>query len=228
MRILRWLFLSFIVLIVCQANGQAKLGATIDSFPTNAVIGDTMAYSGSIFIHNYGSAFFGDTFALQYRINGVTYIANDPNVGIYLLSDTANLQPGDSVRKPIHIHFTSSVFLAAGSSGVVIWPISGSAATYDSSSYQFVLSGPAGLAQTTDERLHVYMDGSQLVVKLDEENLIKRVRIYDLNGKLMEERGLSSIATISLDKYASGIYFAEILFGDDSRNTFKIINMTGH
>ena len=208
MRILRWLFLLNIILVECQVNGQAKLGVTIDSFPTSGIIGDTTAYGGSIFLHNYGSSTFSDTFALLYSVNGSVYVASNPAVGIYLVSDTSQIPPGDSVKKSILIHFSPSIFQVVGSSGVVIWPISASAATYDSSSYQIVLTGPAGIAETAANKIKVYLDGQQLIVKTEAENLIKRVRIYDINGNLVGQQAIYSSATIPMDKYSSGMYFA--------------------
>jgi hypothetical protein len=71
------------------------------------------------------------------------------------------------------------------------------------------------------------MDGSQLFVKTAGENLLKRVRIYDVSGALLSEEDVSSSAVIEMAKYASGLYLVRVTFGDDSEKVFKIVNLSG-
>ena len=221
-------------LIVCMAfvgggiDAQSILGITIDSFPTNGHIGDTATYYGSVFIHNYSGVAFSDTLALGYSVNGTTYNANNPAVGIYFKRDTAAVSPHDSVKKSFLIHFTPSIFQIVGTSGVVIWPIAPTAVISDSASCQVALDLAAGIAQTDAEKLLVYMEGSQLYLKTDAQNLLKRVRIYASNGQFIEEQSITSSSVIQMDKYATGLYIAQVTFADDSQKAFKIINMSSH
>ena len=229
MRIRNCLLILLITAASGRLSGQTVLGVTIDSFPSQILIGDTVLHSGTIFIHNYGTQSFSDTVYLEYKVDGVTYSSNSPGTGIYF-RDSVNISPGDSDKKEILIHFTPSIFQTVGTSGVVIWPISVYLNTLppDTSSFPVVLTYPAGIAQNSDARLLVYMNGALLDIKTTTGNELKRVRIYTINGQLIEDQAVALPASIAMDKYADGMYLAEIIFADDSHKIFKIINMTGH
>ncbi len=229
MKVVKWLLILCVFLVTSQVKSQARLGVTIDSFPTIGVIGDTTTHAGYIFIHNYGNQIYSDSVYLGYEVDSTTHYSNSPGFGIYF-SDTANIAVGDSVKKKLLIHFTPSVFRNIGTSGVVIWPIAvlGTALAPDTTSFQVVLNGAADIAKTDGEKLLVYMVASQLYIKTEGENLLKRVRIYAISGQLIEERSVYSSTIINMGNHPVGMYIAQIMFADDSQKAFKIVNLASH
>jgi hypothetical protein len=231
MRINKWYLILILALTGMEAMGQARLGVSIVSFPGSGSMGDTTTYFGTILINNYGNATFSDSVYLDYEVDSSVHLSTNPGVGIYF-ADTAYLMPGDSVQKQILVHFTPSIFSAVGTSGVVIWPVcpetNANLLPPDTATYDVSISWPAGIAQTEGEKLLVYMDGQELNIKTDAGNLLSHVRIYDVNGKLIEEQAVTSSAIIGMDNYAAGMYIAEVIFTDQSRKDYKIINVGGH
>jgi hypothetical protein len=226
---MKWFLILWLGLVACQVKAQDTLGVRIVSFPTSGIIGDTAGYSGIISLHNYGTQTVSDSMYLEYEVGGIIYNSKTPNAGLFFW-DTINIAPQDSETKQISIHFTPTIFRTIGTSGVVIWPI----CPYDphiladTTTWSPVLTYPESIAGTYGEKLLVYMDGSQLYIKMNAENLLKRVRIYAINGKLIEEQDLSSSGIITMDKYAAGMYIAEVMFADGSLKTYKIVNIASH
>jgi hypothetical protein len=228
MRIGRCLLILSIVLISCQVKAQARLGVSVDSLPTSGQRGDTSAHTASMFIYNFGNQSITDSIVLRYEVDGTTYYSNNPGQGIYFF-DTTSVSPGDSIKKYLQIHFTPTIFRTVGTSGVVIWPIAvhNTGLVPDTSSCFIDVTGGVGIAETSDQKLLVYMDGPQLVVKITGENLLKRVRIYTVSGVLLSEEEVSSSAIMEMREYASGLYLVRVTFVDESEKVFKIVNLAG-
>ena len=110
----------------------------------------------------------------------------------------------------------------------MIWPISNSASTYDSSFYTVFVTLVADVEPVPDKKLRVYINEQQLFVKTDEQNLLKRVRIFDTQGRLIVDDELTSSGAIPLGRYAGGVYWVEVLLNDNSRRVFKCINLATH
>ena len=227
MKTLKWLFLSCIIFVCCQARAQAKLGITIDSFPSQIVLNDSISYYGSFVVHNYGTEAFNGSFSLNYIVNDTLYNSTTDS-GINFPSTSLTIGPdSSSVPQQLIIHGNTGAFSIVGSSGVVIWPISLSATTYDSASVVVEVTFPANLNPISSQNLQVYINQQQLVINTNAQNLLKRVRIYDIQGQLLIEQAVSSSKTIPLNKYAAGCYLAEVILNDNSQHVFKVINMAG-
>ncbi len=225
MKPLKLLFLAGVLFISCHITGQAKLGVTIDSFPTQIALLDTAAQHFNLYIHNYGDSIFNDSVALKYTVNGTVYIADTIDHGFYLPVESLNLAPHDSVLRQLTVNFNLPSFQTIGSSAVVIWPIS-HAATYDSLFYAIEVTFPAGTVPVSASKLEVYINQQQLWINADAENSVKRVRIYDIGGQLLFEQGLFSTLVIPMNKYSSGCYLAEIILNDNSRRVFKLAKIS--
>jgi len=226
MKPLRWLFLASASFLCYQLSAQARLGFIIDSFPPIMALNDTAQYTRGIFIKNYGNAIFSDTVRMRYMVNDTGYSGSMKNVGLYLRPDTTYLLPGASVRKELIIEFNLPNFQYIGSSVVVIWPISDSAATNDSVIYneQIVDSLTAGVVTNTDGKLRVFMQGQQLVIDPSDENFVGHLSLYNALGKLLLNREISASTIIPMDRYSFGCYFAELTLLDESKRIFKVMN----
>jgi hypothetical protein len=228
MKTLRWLALAGILFISCQAGAQAKLGITIDSFPTQITLLDSGTVQNlTMHIHNYGDSLFNNTVSLEYKLNGTLYSADTSGQGLYLLPQVDSIGVGDSILKTLTITYNLAPFYAIGSSAVVIWPISNGAATFDSLSYLLQVTFPANANTIPAENLHVFINQQQLFINTNTPNLLSRVRIYDIQGQLLTDRRISSSSIIPMNDYASGCYLIEVILNDDSKQIFKLVNITG-
>jgi hypothetical protein len=227
MKTLRWLFLLGVVLTSQLVEAQAKLGISIDSFPSQLILTDTITYHGSFTVHNFGTDTFNGSFTLNYTVNDSLYNSASDS-GIHFPGTTLTIPPGGSVgSQPLTIHTNTGAFSIVGSSGVVIWPISASALTYDSAFTSVEVTFPANVNAISSQQLQVFINQQQLFINTDAQNLVKRVRIYDIEGQLLTEQVVSSPAIIPMAKYSSGCYFAEVILNDDSRHVFKLVNIVG-
>jgi hypothetical protein len=224
MKTLRCIVLAGILFISCRANAQAKLGITIDSFPTQITIADSGLQQPLIMhVHNYGDTVFNGTVSLEYKLGATLYSATTLGVGLYFQSQIDSIGRGDSVQAQLIITYNQGPLCAIGSSAVVIWPISNAAATFDSLSYQIQVTGLASINKYPAENLHVFINQQQLFINTNTPNLLSRVRIYDIQGQLLLEQGISSSATIPMNSYVSGCYLVEIILNDGSRQVFKLV-----
>ena len=229
MKTLRWSVLVVVLFVSAGIRAQAKLGVTIDSFPTQVAFLDTAVKTCNLYLHNYGDSVFNDTFSLQYLINGTIYNANTQDHGLYLPSESLSIPAHDSVLRSLAINFNLPAFLNVGSSAVVIWPISSSAATYDSLTYVVNISdSPLGVPVVSGETLQVFINQQQLYIKSGAKNLLSRVRILDIQGQLLGEHNLSLPSVIPMNGYASGCYLVEVTLTDDTRQIFRVVNAGSH
>ena len=222
MKSLRLLFLFGAVSISCLVNGQAKLGVTIDSFPTQIALPDTATLHFNLYIHNYGDSIFNDSESLYYMVNGSLFLADTPGQGLYLPPESLSLAPHDSVLRQLTVNFNLSSFQTIGSSAVVIWPKANHTATYDSLFYAIEVTFTATAPCISASKLEVYITQQRLFINADPENYVRRVRIYDSEGQLMFEQGVFSHLVIPMNKYSDGCYLAEVILNDNSRKIFKL------
>ena len=226
MKPLRLLFFAVATFISCLVSGQAKLGVTIDSFPTQITLADTAVQHYNLYIHNYGDSIFNDSETLYYTVNGTLFLADTPGQGLYLPPESLSLAPHDSVLRQLTVKFNLPSFQTIGSSAVVIWPKANHTATYDSLFYAIEVTLTAGTTPVSASKLEVYINQQQLWVNADAENYVKRVRIYDIEGQLIFEQGLFSSLVIPMNKYSSGCYVAEVILNDNSRRVFKLAKIS--
>jgi len=224
MRALRWIFLAGIFFISTGVNAQAKLGITIDSLPSQITFLDTGNHNYNLYIKNYGDSAFDNTVSLLYSVNGAVYSADTQGTGFYFQSGTITIAPQATYQTTVGVNFNLPAFETVGSSAVVIWPISGAAATYDSVYYSVQVL-PAGVNNISTVQLRVYINQQQLFIQTNAQNLLSRVRIYDIGGQLVLEQGISSSTTIPLTPFTSGYYLVEVILNDGTRQVYKLINM---
>jgi hypothetical protein len=226
MKTLRWIVLALIVFISCQANAQAKLGITIDAFPTQIAHSDSgMQQQLIMHIYNDGDSVFNNTVSLQYKLDTTLYSADTNGSGIYFQAQAISLGIGDSVQEALYIDYNLTPFYEIGSSAVVIWPISNGAATFDSLSYLIQVTPVAGITPVAAQNLHVFINQGQLFINTNTPNLLNRVRIYDIEGQLLMEQRISSSTIIPMNNYASDCYLIEVILSDESRQVFKAVNI---
>jgi hypothetical protein len=225
MKTLRWFILLTTALAYFKVNAQAKLGIVVDSFPSQIVLtGNVDTVMGSFHIYNYGDSTFNGSFTLNYVVGGVQR-SSSLDSGIFFPSTSVTILAGDSSIENLFVHYDPNVFSIVGVSGVVIWPVSPTAATFDSTLVQIEVTYPAAISSPSSQKLEVYLNQQQLFINEGGENLVKRVRIYTTEGQLLTDLPLSSSAVIAMNKYASGFYIAELILNDDSRRVFKLANI---
>jgi hypothetical protein len=142
--------------------------------------------------------------------------------------------PGDStLQLTIQFNFHDPPY-KVGPSVVVIWPraitnLGVTIANADTvSRYIYIDSLVAALQPTDPGNLKVYLANQQLWIKSEGENPPQRVRIYDILGSLVLEKELPDLNPIPTGQYASGLYFAEVIFAGNERRIFKILYSEAH
>ncbi len=225
MKTLRWLLLLSAIITSQLVEAQASLGVSIDSFPSQLIFTDTSAYYGSFTVHNFGTATFNGSFSLNYTVNNALFNSAYDS-GLYYPGTTLTIAPGaSSTPQQLIIHANTAAFSNIGSSGVVIWPISVSALTYDSATTIVEVTFPANINAVSNQQLQVFINQQQLYINTDAQNLVKRVRIYDLMGQLLIEQPVSVSTIIAMNKYAAGCYLVEVILNDNSRKIFKVVDV---
>ncbi len=235
MKSIRFLLLLSIVFVALGTSAQGVL--SIDPNDLNSsVLPDTVAYGSnsgniSVWVRNTDSVTFTGQISIHYTIDYSTtdtvYTTSDSVSGIGYSQEADTIQAHDSIQKNLRFYFTGPKFTPSIGlpSGVVIWPVASGAITLDSVSRLIYIKDTTstGIQNSDVKKLKVYMDGNELLIKSDAENMPTRVRIYDALGDLMLQQDALLSGVISMNQYAQGVYFAEITLTDNSRLVYKVI-----
>ena len=223
----------FLVGLFCLGMLKAQVNVLrIDSnfltnFPNTLHAGDVFPLNFTI--HNDSAFTYNGTIQIGAKINGDSLVAD---TSIQAFEDTGfqtnvSIPAHDTISKSLIIHVLIPPFII-GSSGVVIWPIynyHGSLiSSIDTIGKSVTILHPLGINEADDKNLKVYLVGGQLTIQGDGEHLLKSVRLYDVEGALLNERPITINGTISMNQFANGIYLAEITFADNTRQVFKVFN----
>ena len=223
----------FLAALLCLGTLKAQVTVLridsnfLTSFPDTLHAGDS--FTLNLTIHNDSSFVYNGTIEIAARINGNALVAD---TSVQALEDTGYatnviIPNNSSITKSIIVHVLTPPFII-GSSGVVIWPISNfngnPISGVDSLSKTATILYPLGINEPNDKNLKVYLVGGQLNIQGDGEHLLKSIRLYDVEGALLNERPITINGTISMTQFANGIYLAEITFADNTRQVFKLLN----
>ena len=156
-----------------------------------------------------------------YRIGVDTITYFGPHtLGISFDTTIATVIPAHSqVTKLLHFNFSSQEFIA-GPSVVVIWPIAPGAVALDSATASFTIL--SGISPVGQDGLKAFMLGRQLIIESSDQ--LRDINIYDTRGALILRQEISTYATIPMQPFATGIYFAEVTLADNTHKVFKIYN----
>jgi hypothetical protein len=224
MKGLRLILLGLVMFIACHVNGQAKLGIQL----SNLVVSQDSAKSISFNIVNYGNSQFQGVVSLLYTVNGgaVTQ-SNISDTSLFQFeSGILTISPnGGSAQETVQV-YTTPQNINIGTSVVVIWPISQSALTYDSTttSVQVTPVLTSGLKSFADIKTDVFINQQQLFIQTTAENYLKHLRVYNLQGQLLIDQNLASSSALNMDKYSTGCYLVELTFIDNSQKVYKVVN----
>jgi hypothetical protein len=217
------LFLAFIVFEDCRA--QLRIDTTsLYQLGHSVVTGTTDSIN--IRLYNDDTIPIHDTITLGYRVDTSVHFGPDAFVNFSALIAIDSLGPHDSILVPVTFHFNPPRFSAPGPSVIVIWPISltnPNIACLDSAR-DTLYSIISNIVDPRQHRLNVFVLGGQLYIQAGDTEVLQRVRIFDIRGALVMQQGASGNTEISLNTYAAGIYFAEVLFEDNTRQVYKIFN----
>ena len=239
MKTLRALFLM-VALVTCNS----LKAQTILSMDTSALITfplDTHIHLGdSVFVPlqltNLGSsAISGDTLEFYYQIGGDStpvYVDDNAVSGISCLFDTF-YQPSHDfdtsarISRTLRFNFSPPRF-SVGTNWITIWPVllhaQGTVVTDTFYGYVNILNPATSINEPGYENLKVFMYEQQLIITDDCNEIPAQLKVYNDLGAMILEKQLSGSATIPMNKYSPGIYFAEVTFRDNSRRVFKVFN----
>lgn len=196
--------------------------AGVDSFPTTVALGTT----DSILVQlvNDDSIAWNGTIAFQYSVNGSAPISasNSIDSGLFFAPIVDSIAPGttsgalkiDILIEPDHFQVGPSV--------VIIWPFIPNAQV-DSLIAPVTVLPFAGIERQADNSPELYFANKHLVIQ-DLYSNLKRVRIYDLEGRLLMDNPLETSTIMPLNGLSAGTYFAEVLYGDNQRKVLQFVN----
>lgn len=230
-------YIIALVLLSIAAGAQAQLSLYVDSHAFDSIANRSYELNNNnaintptvqLAITNQTGTAFSDSIYFGYTVTGggtTRAYTSDTTVssGVYYPVSLATLPPqGSATVGTLIFHFTSPVFVV-GSSLVVIWPIvKGHNAQVDSVTIAFDITAPNGIAGINQSGRMVYMSGTDLVVR-QEENAIGSIRIFDLMGQLVATKDVQGNTRIPMSPYAEGIYTVEVLTTQGDRQVYKVL-----
>ncbi len=166
-------------------------------------------------------------------ISGTVFInvAVDTGSGpIFFMNDTiigVSMMPGDTITDSLTIGYNPGPF-KIGTNIVVIWPSAANAVTLDSIFSNVTLTAYTSVLKIDpNKKLTVYPNPTAEFLKLVTEanageNYIKRIRMFDISGKIVDEYD-NNTTLIRMDKYSAGTYMLVVEYTDHTSARHKII-----
>ena len=231
MKSIRFVFLAVSLLgITCiRAQGiNLRLdSASLALLPSIVHAGETDTIM--ITIHNDSASSFTGNINIGGLVDSSSVVA-DTTLGHTFCYPTANafevIPGGGSITRSLVVTVNTPPFVI-GSSGVVIWPIATGSANLihitDSISKTILVFYPLSVNNVDERDLRVFISGQQLIIYENDQNLLKSVKIFNPEGRLLQEQPISVSGIINLSQFASGVYFAEIDYADSSRKVVKLL-----
>jgi hypothetical protein len=207
--------------------------------PANGVIsvadtGVGNRVNDALWLYNLSDSAFSDTINLYYKINGTVYTtySNGQTSGMDFTPISVNIPAHDSANIGNAVfYFQDTLRFKAGPNAVVIWPGVSHTSIFVLDSAKAIINlhnsaaDLSGINQFPDEKSRVYMQRQQLIIKSNDENPVKSIKIYNAFGSLMFNVEVEENNFIPMDHYAAGIYFAEIIYKDNLEEVVKVLNM---
>ncbi|MCS6934283.1 MAG: T9SS type A sorting domain-containing protein [Chitinophagales bacterium] len=123
--------------------------------------------------------------------------------------DTVLLQPGERVPAVFSIDITPAYF-GPGPDVVVVWPIC-TAPVGDSIVIPLLIQDPNSIHEVKEKLFSYSINHNELMLETPGyENIIERVRIFDINGALVLLHNSPETRHIPLVSLPRGIYIAEV------------------
>lgn len=214
-----------LVLICSKGFSQASLGISQAAY---TIYNDTVsAYSYdsiNVYIINKGSSTFNDYFQVITAVQdsaAVTYHTVDTAYSLLPIS----LPPGDSIAfdlSPFYeisfdkYHYDINV--------IVIWPVAFATSTEDFLHINVYILLPASLQEIDLTHLiKAYPNPTinSLMLENTGKNVIEEVRIYNLQGQLIES--LKKPDVVCTEKWAAGTYIINIQLENNKTHTIRVI-----
>lgn len=115
-------------------------------------------------------------------------------------------------------------YFVVGPDIIIVWPLA-SAPVIDSARAQIFIQEPTGIKNAEQLTLKNWVQNQQLIIQLlNTENSLQRVQIFSTSGTLLISESTNGNTTnIPIGMLPNGIYIAEIVTSDGSRNCIKFI-----
>lgn len=116
-------------------------------------------------------------------------------------------------------------YFKAGPDIIVIWPMT-TLPPKDSIRISITIHQALGIEGLTQNKYYLSVNGNQLTIhsRVNANNDLKQVRIFDLSGQLLlqqssEEKNIS----IGIDELPRGLFICELLYSNNKRNVMKFV-----
>lgn len=183
--------------------------------------GDTLNVSLSII--NYDSSDFNGLIDFGISINGIQNLSRNilPNP----LYDSLVIIPhGDSISTLIHIIITPAYF-EAGPDIFVVWPIITNNDAFSQLPHQIYVLDPTEIIPIPGSGdLKIIQSNGIVSLKNEGQNVLKRVRLFNISGQLVYDRSYQNNMAIDIGRFGSGLYFMEVQFADNREQIIKLAN----
>lgn len=221
-----------ILLLLCTALSApafAQNTLRIEIIPTGSDSFTVIKNSSLPFtlrMHNDSTTHYVDTVTFNYSIDSagigapITYTDTNGVTGLSYNTVTDTIFGQDSIDVTVTINAGEPRF-KSGPSVVVIWPIrSNGEITGNKLSFNINVLNPNGVEDPADVRLRAYIWEDKLLITRHPATQLKQLKIYDILGhEIFSKQNPADVTTLPLN--AHGVYVAEIMYGNNQRNTFR-------
>jgi hypothetical protein len=214
------------VIVCCVLGMGVKAGSNL-GLGVTTLSKDTLYYGDTLYINtylvNHDLVDYNDNIGFGIKINDIVNVNRSlfpnpyTNLGI-------TIPAGDSIPLQLSVLITPA-YLEVGPDILVVWPMAGDgSAAYNNLSKQIVVLEPLGINDGGNGGpVHVFYINERVFIRnMEPENGINRVRIYDLEGRLLTEQVPDS-GSVPFDHQQRGIYLIEVLCTDGTRRVAKLM-----
>lgn len=210
-------------LLLHSAFAQTPLHIEFAAGPTPPVSIDSgQIFSFNVKVRNDSSSVLRAAIEFGYYINDSLYIGSDSSSGFGYTSFIDTIASGDTTIRTIFANVRGPAF-KTGPSVVVIWPIAtGNVQTYakDSLYFNLAVTQPSSINDIEDNDVRLWLINKELWLVLRSGVIVSRVRIFDVQGKLIKE-DLSPSNPIPMPSSSTGIYVAEVTYNQNRKKAFR-------
>jgi hypothetical protein len=189
---------------------SAQIGGPTDSIQVLITNTDTInPYTGELYF--------------WYSINGsVQDSSNALGAAIsFQKENSVTIGPDSGIVRTIYIDYNPARF-SVGPSVVIIWPIALPTILVDSLIGQVTIFPYLGIEKLADNSPELYWANKSLVIQ-DLNSKLNRVRIFDLEGRLLIDNQLETSTILPLNGLSRGTYFAEVLYSNNRRKVLQFV-----
>lgn len=221
--------LSLIILLLSiyvSGKAQTTIGmSNLGPFNYSDTVTAGTVDSFTVVVKNVSATPFNDSITLMGAVRDDVNPAILNLVGYYTSTFAVSINANDSISIPlIEAYNLDTNNYQPGINVIVIWPIAQSATTGDSLEFTVFIVDDTGIEEVDLRQfIKTFPNPStdHITIENTSEINIEEVRIYDMNGRLLEI--IKNCSVIDTEKWIAGMYLVDIWLENDQKHAVRII-----